>query len=261
MYEHGGSHGASFHSSAQGQSNGGHGGPSSSSSVTENSLFTELLLNPALGARRINVAPGKVLYEPGTDAKALYFIHRGQLRTYKMDDAGNGRLLEILGPDEWCGEAALARHPQYGEQAVVVVPSVVTEVSIDRLMQLLSQQPKAAVELMKQLAHKLSAARADAAGLVFDDCHSRLLKTLVRFSRSAAAAPHADGVVLRITHQQLAQAVGVARETVSLALTQLRQQNLLRTGRNQLMFNPENLRSFAQNRTPAPAPSAVVSEG
>lgn len=258
MYEHGGSQSASFHSSTQGQGNG-HSGPSS---VTENSLFTELLLNPALGARRMNVAPGKVLYEPGTDAKALYFIHRGQIRTYKVDEAGNGRLLEILGPDDWCGEAALARHPQYGEQAVVVVPSVVTEVSIDRLMQLLSQQPKAAVELMKQLAHKLTTARADAAGLVFDDCHSRLLKTLVRFSRSAAATPHAEGVVLRITHQQLAQAVGVARETVSLALTQLRQQNLLRTGRNQLTFNPENLRNFGQNRTAAAQPTdAVVNEG
>src|SRR5947209_3249336 len=94
MYEHGGSQSASFHSSTQGQSNG-HGG---TSSVTENSLFTELLLNPALGARRMNVAPGKVLYEPGSDAKALYFIHRGQIRAYKVDETGNGRLLEILGP-------------------------------------------------------------------------------------------------------------------------------------------------------------------
>ena len=111
---------------------------------------------------------------------------------------------------------------------------------------------------MKQLAHKMISARSDAAGLVFDDCQARLLKTLVRFSRSAAATPNADGVVLRITHQQLAQAVGVARETVSLALTQLRQQNLLRTGRNQLMFNPEHLRNAARNGT---ACDVVANEG
>jgi len=83
---------------------------------------------------------------------------------------------------------------------------------------------------------------------VFDDCNSRLLKALVRFSRSAAAMPHGDGVVLRITHEQLAQSIGVARETVSLALTQLRQQNLLRTGRNQLMFNPDSLRDFTRTK-------------
>ena len=54
--------------------------------------------------------------------------------------------------------------------------------------------------------------------------------------------------------QQLAQAVGVARETVSLALTQLRHQNLLRTGRNQLFFDPEALRRFQGTRK---APLAV----
>jgi CRP-like cAMP-binding protein len=210
----------------------------------EVSPFAEMLLNPALSARRMTVAAGKVLYEPTADAKSLYFVHRGQIRTYRIDGDTNGRLLEILGPDDWCGEAALSRQPQYGEQAVAVVASVVTEVLADRLLQVVTQQPRAAVEIVKQLASKLSAARADAAGLVFEDCNSRLLKTLVRFSRSSAATPHPEGVVLRITHQQLAQAVGVARETVSLALTQLRQQNLLRTGRNQLTFNPENLRSF-----------------
>lgn len=250
MYEHGGSHVASFQASTHGTNS--HAG----SSVAESSLFTELLLNPALGARRSTVAAGKVLYEPNSAAKSLFFIHRGQVRTYKVDGTGSGRLLEILGPEDWCGEAALARHPEYGEQAIAVVGSVVTEVSVDRLMQLLAQQPKAAVELMKQLAHKLSNARTDAAGLVFEDCQSRLLKTLIRFSRSAAAMPHPEGVVLRITHQQLAQAVGVARETVSLALTQLRQKNLLRTGRNQLMFNPENLRRLPRDRE-----AAVTNEG
>lgn len=230
-------------------------------SVVQNevSAFNELLLNPTLGARRMNVPAGKVLYDAGVDAGSVFFVHRGQIRTYRVDTASNGRLLEILGPDDWCGEAALARQPHYGEQAVAVVPSVVTEVPADRLLLVLAQQPRPAVEMIRQLAAKLTAARTDAAGLVFDDCNSRLLKTLVRFSSSSAAAPHPEGVVLRITHQQLAQAVGVARETVSLALTHLRQQNLLRTGRNQLTFNPEHLRSF-ERRQQAQAADAIAAQ-
>ena len=38
---------------------------------------------------------------------------------------------------------------------------------------------------------------------------------------------------------------GVARETVSLALTEMRHRNLVRTGRNRLIFNRDALRAFA----------------
>ncbi len=207
------------------------------------SVFAELLANPSLGARRMSIVPGTVLYEPDGPARNLYFIHRGQIRTYHLGDDGAGRLIDILGPDAWFGEASLARHASYGEQAAAVVPSVVSEVSAERFLVAMTQNTKAATELYRQLAQKLTAAREDSAELIFDDCHNRLLKALVRFSKSAAAQPHGDGVVLRITHEQLAQAIGVARETVSLALTQLRQQNLLRTGRNQLMFNPDAIKS------------------
>ena len=37
----------------------------------------------------------------------------------------------------------------------------------------------------------------------------------------------------------------MARETVSLALTEIRLKNLVRTGRNQLTFNPAALEQFA----------------
>ena len=51
----------------------------------------------------------------------------------------------------------------------------------------------------------------------FDDCRSRLVKTLLRFSKSAAAKKIPEGVVLKITHAQLAQAVGAARKPSAFA--------------------------------------------
>jgi len=207
------------------------------------SPLAELLLNPALGVRRAAIVAGKALYEPVDPARHLYFIHRGQVRTYRLQQEGVGRLLDILGPGGWCGEAAFTGQANYGERAVAVTPVVVSDVPADRLMALLPQQPRWAGELIKQLAIKLRSARDDAAGLVFQDCQQRLVQTLIRFSNSAAASPQDNDVVLRITHHQLAQAVGVARETVSLALSALRRRNLLRTGRNRLIFNPDNLRS------------------
>jgi CRP/FNR family transcriptional regulator, cyclic AMP receptor protein len=209
-------------------------------------MLKDVLLGPEMGSRRINLDAEAAVYEPGAAAEHAYYIHQGQVRIYQSGPEGAGRLLEILGPDEWFGVEPLAGSGHYHTRAVAVKPSILWQIPTQRLIERVSQQTAAAAELIQQIAAKLHEAREDAARLVFDDCHQRLLKTLVRFSRSAAAVQQPDGVVLHITHQQLAQAVGVARETISLALTQLRHQNLLRTGRNQLTFDPQVLARFAE---------------
>lgn len=215
----------------------------------ERSVIANLFMDPRLDARRIELPAGTLLFDKTQRADNVYFIVEGQVRTYQAGPDDTSRLTDILGANDWLGAAALPQLPHYFSHAVTAAPSVVLEVPADRLLGSLSQRPEAAVVFIRHLVRKLYQAREDADRLVFDDCNLRLLKTLVRFSRSAAAAPCSEGVVLRITHHQLAQAVGVARETISLALTQLRHQNLLRTGRNQLFFNPDNLLHLTEQRT------------
>jgi CRP/FNR family transcriptional regulator len=208
----------------------------------------ELLMRPLLGAQTREIVAGEVLFEADTPAQNLYFIRSGQVRVYQPGPDGSTRLVEILGAGDWCGAASLAEEEHHGNRAVAVSSVVVVEAPAEQWLAVLAEHPALATRWIATLATKLQAARADAACLMFDDCNSRLVRTLLHFSRSSAATPSEDGgVVLRITHQQLAQAVGAARETVSLALTQLRQRNLVRTGRNQLFFDPRVLENFGRH--------------
>lgn len=204
-----------------------------------------------VGSRTITIAPGQVVFEPETAAKHVYLIQRGEVRLYMSGPGGACRLVSIVGPGEWFGSAALAQQETYGMRAVAVSNSTLIEAPLDRMLEVLERHPQELLELNRDLAQRLLHATREACSLVFEDCNQRLINTLVRFSSTAASVPHDDGVVLRITHDQLAQAVGVARETVSLALTQLRQQKLLRTGRNQVVFNPEALRRLGSQEAAA----------
>jgi CRP/FNR family transcriptional regulator len=213
------------------------------------SRFERLFGGAASDARQLEVTAGTSLHEPTAAADSVFYIHSGQVRIYQIGaDGQSARLIEILGADDWFGAAALAHTRNYGTRAVTVTRTVVSEVPADKWQNVLGQTPELAAEVVAQLARKLHAAQEDAGRLVFDDCNQRLVKTLLRFSHSAAATKREETgeVVLRITHQQLAQAVGAARETISLALTSLRQRDLLKTGRTQLFFNPEVLRQFSQ---------------
>lgn len=214
------------------------------------SAIASLFVDPTFEVQRINLIGQAHLYEPADPAQHIYYINRGQIRLYQIADSGATRLISILGAGEWFGIAALVGSRTQGFRAVAVVPSIVAQMSVDRFLHAAMQKPAATLELLRHLAGRVCNSEEVAGSLIFDDCNSRLIKTLIRFSQSAAATLTDQGVVLRVTHDQLAQAVGVARETVSLALTQLRQANVLRTGRNQLTFQPEVLRSFA-SRTAA----------
>lgn len=207
-------------------------------------------------SEQVRVAAGTVLFEPNTPAQHVWYVEQGQVRLYQKGPT-ESRLLQIVGPGEWFGASALANSPVYGKRASSVGTSLLRRIAANRFLQHLCERPgPAAIGLVRQLAARILEAREDAARLAFDDCHSRLIKALVRFSGSAAATMRGDEVVLRITHHELAQAVGAARETISLALTELRQQNLLQTGRNQLTYNPTLLtqwfaaRRVAEQRQP-----------
>lgn len=211
-------------------------------------LMHDLLCDPFLGAQHLEVEASTALYEPDSPSSWLYFIESGQVRIILPGRDSLARLVEILGPGDWFGVPALAGSATYGSRAVAVNKAAVCRIPVDRLTAHLPRVPEVAAELIRQLARKLQAAYEGAADLVFDDTSQRLVKTLLQFSRTAAAIPdEGGGVVLQITHQQLAQAVGAARETVSLTLTQLRQKNLLRTGRNRLWLNPAALEEFMRS--------------
>ncbi len=192
----------------------------------------------SLESKRLNYGADEAIYEADEPPLHLYMIVSGQIRLSQGRPNGAGRLLSILGGGDWFGVMALAQVPTIGHRALAVEQSVVLRADVGRFLELLPRFPEAAIELSQSLARKVACAVDDGTGMVFDDVRRRVLKKLVALSSSAAAEHIRGGVRLRITHDQLAQAVGVARETVSLTLTQLRNQSVVKTGRNQLVFDP-----------------------
>jgi CRP-like cAMP-binding protein len=201
-----------------------------------------------LGAGRVKAmeyAPGQVVHQASDPADRFYLIESGEIRLYDVLNDGTARLLDIFGPQDWLGSAVLGNLPTYGKRAQAMTPAVLWAMPATDVRAILAEHPSLAVQIIERVSQQLEQAWSEASRLVSDDCRQRLIQTLLRFSTSPAAQASEDGVVLRITHKQLAQAVGAARETISVCLTELRRQNIVRTGRNQLKFDPRRLEQIA----------------
>jgi CRP-like cAMP-binding protein len=214
----------------------------------EDVTFSQQLLRiQSVGATAVEFNTGQTIHNPSDPAKSLYFIESGEVRLYDVISNNTERLLDILGPGTWVGASVLGNYPVYRRRAVAQTRSVLWMLSAGSLRKILLENGEIALQIIQNLAQRLMQAWTDGSRMVHDDCRHRLIQTLVRFSKSPAARPAAEGVVLRITHKQLAQAVGAARETVSVCLTELRNKNFIQTGRNQLIFDPQQLEQLETN--------------
>lgn len=211
------------------------------------------------GARRLSLRAGQQAIEPESRHTDVIYIHSGEVRVFQIGPDDSMRLASIFGAGDWIGASALAG-VQYNGSLVATIATEVSILPVNRFLHALQQRPEMAIAVLKQAAGRLMSAYEDAARLVFDDCNERLVKALISLSDSPAAIHDGPNVTVRITHQQLAQAVGAARETISLALTDLRNENLLETGRNRLIFNPQALRECRSRRkVKRPEPVEAVS--
>jgi hypothetical protein len=61
-----------------------------------------------------------------------------------------------------------------------------------------------------------------------------------------------------MTHAQLAQAIGAAREIVSICLMELRRENLVETRRNRVIYDPQRLRQAYTDLNPVPELAITV---
>jgi len=171
-------------------------------------LFQAVQARTNVRPKRLELARNAILHDCDMPAISVFYIERGDIRGFQPGPDGSLRLLEILGPGEWMGASAIAGLSTYCKRAVAFLPSTVLEYPVERFLTAVLEDRTLCEKVVRGTCRKLCEAREEAARLVFEDCNQRLVKTLLRFSRTVAARPGEQGVILRITHEQLAQAVG-----------------------------------------------------
>ncbi|MCS7033863.1 MAG: Crp/Fnr family transcriptional regulator [Phycisphaerae bacterium] len=200
----------------------------------------ERLLGRSIPAQKFRA--GQTVLQAGQKPRSLAFVHQGRVMVYHVLDLRRRRLSRVMGPGEWNGVDALADAPFGGSELIAAENSVVSIIPAAVVLESIRRDQTSAVGLVQALARRATVAEHDAALATFADCRARLIRALQTFSGSAAAEPQDDGIRLHLTHSHLAEAIGSARETVSLILSELRRAGVVRTGRNFLIVDLELLR-------------------
>ncbi len=189
-------------------------------------------------AHKRSFAPKHTIIHAGDDPQSLYLILEGSISILLEDEDGREIVLAYLGPGDFFGEMCL--FPDQKLRTAIVrtrTPTLAAEIGYHAFMDFARQHPDIMFEVAGQLAARLRDTTQRLGDLAFLDVAGRMAHILLELIKKPDAVPHARGVMIRTSRQELARLVGCSREMAGRVLKKLEEDGMLQSqGRSILVL-------------------------
>ncbi len=190
-------------------------------------LFRELERSAVRGfaevTREQRFAKGALIVSEGDAGDALYVVRSGEVKVVLVGDDGREVILQVLGVGDHFGELALIDGRPRSAHVVATHASSLLVLRRPEFRRQVEQNPKVAWELMVELSRRLRQADGTIGSLVLLDVPGRVAKVLLEHATPGEPA----SLVKQLTHQTIAQMIGASRETVSRAMSEFQDQEMI----------------------------------
>lgn len=176
----------------------------------------------AEGRRPRRYQTGQMVYLQGTEPVCFYYLVSGSVRSFISSPDGGERVLAVFRTGDLMGEASFFDESPRVTSAMAVEDSLIVPIDRQRLTATFERHPELALPMLQYLARtvRMLSAHVDSASLPAEQRVARYL--MAQFS-------HGRGTV-SCTHEQIGQAVGASRVTVSRVLGNFVRLGVIRTG-------------------------------
>jgi len=181
---------------------------------------------------------GEVIYTPGETGEALFLLRDGAVQIYRMSSERRKLVIAHLLPFSVFGEMSCIGQGMYDTFAEVTEDSVMVTMNCAVLNGLLLTRPEVARRILEAFGRRVLEAERQLEDTVFKGMTARVAALLLR---------EADGDEVRgLSHQDIAERLGVYRETATNALNDLKAASLIQIGRKHInILDRERLRRAA----------------
>ncbi len=167
--------------------------------------------------------PKEIVFSEGDLGDAIYLLKTGHVRLYRLTEDGKELTLAFLGPGDVFGELSLFREARRQTFAEALEDSHICAASVEDFTRLMSHKPQLTMMVAGEIARRHSEMETRIAGLAYGSGRAKLVSALRHLAREHGDE-RADGKIrigLRLSHQEIAQLMGVTRETCTIELGKL----------------------------------------
>lgn len=175
----------------------------------------------------LRLGSGQTLFREGDPAGRVFTLTRGSLKLYKLLPDGRRQIVGFMFPGEFLG---ISIDDEHAFTAELIEDSQLCSFSRSRFASFLAEHPSMERELYRMAAHELSAAQHQLVLLGRKTATERLASFLLLLADRAdeARGEKVDSVHLPMGRADIADYLGLTKETVSRTLSTFRAARLIR---------------------------------
>ena len=167
---------------------------------------------------------GDIIYYQGDCAESFYYLKKGRVRVYMTSPDGIEKTLSTASSGEVLGEAAFFDKMPRVSSASALCSCELVAVDEQRLIALIKETPRLALELLKIQASRIRQLSDQIDVMTFLKADERVARLLLQNIRDENGEK-----TVSLTHEEIAGSVGANRVTVSKILTRFKSEGLIAT--------------------------------
>lgn len=188
----------------------------------------------------------QIIYVENDDPLFLYYVKKGQVKTYKRAKDGRELSSTLYKDGDFFGYESLCKASNYSDNAATLSDSEISLISKADFMDFLLNHQEIANAFIDMLSGSVQEKEEQMLRLAYFSVRKRVADALVQVA-TKFGEPYKDACTIKISRDDLAALVGTASETVSRMLADFKDEKLIEKNGNAIkVLSIEKLRNVKQ---------------
>lgn len=172
--------------------------------------------------------PGTLLYNPGETGEVMFLLKKGSVQIYRLSPEGRKLVIARLMPYSFFGEMSVLGQGMYNSFAEADQECLVCAMSRRDVEKHIFSRPQLVLRILKAVGQRMMEVEQMLEDTAFKALVPRIASLLLRESE--------HDVVRGLSHQGIADRLGVYRESTTMALNEMKLAGLIDIGRKRIVI-------------------------
>jgi CRP/FNR family cyclic AMP-dependent transcriptional regulator len=166
------------------------------------------------------------LYAEGQRPRFLYYIVKGRIKIYKVNQDGKELITNILSEGDFWGYSSILEDINYRENAEVLEDASLMLIPASDFMELVTKDPVIAKQFIRLISRNILEKEEDLLNLAYGSLRKKVAYGLVQ--QAVTFKEPGEGLItLNLSRKEMAQAIGVAPESLIRTVADFKEEKLI----------------------------------